>query len=103
VNTLADKCVWGNFYKEIVYCAVPSQPIAALYPDDWYKGNVSFTDKIWQINASTEEIHLVSPIVDQSDRTIDAFNLGLDTRDDFLFFMNKKDLSLWSFDLVSGN
>ena len=103
IRTLADKCVWGNFYKEMVYCGVPSEQIKATYPDDWYKGIISFIDKIWQVNATTGEIHLVSSIVDTSDRVIDAFNLGLDERDDFLFFMNKNDLSLWSLDLVSGN
>lgn len=100
IKTLADKCAWGNFYKNILYCAVPAEQTKASYPDDWYKGIVSFIDKIWQINADTGEIHLVTPIVDQSDRVIDAINLGLDTKDDYLIFMNKNDLSLWSFDLV---
>jgi hypothetical protein len=99
ITTLADKCIWGNFYKEVVYCAVPSQIETAIYPDDWYKGLVSFTDKIWQVNVLTNEVHLVTTIVDQSDRIIDVFNLGLDPKDDFLFFMNKNDLSFWSFDL----
>ena len=103
IRTLADKCAWGNFYKEMVYCAVPSQPATATYPDDWYKGLISFTDKIWQVNASTGEVHLISSIVDQSDRVIDAFNLGLDEKDNYLVFMNKNDLSLWSLDLVSSN
>ncbi|MFA6554442.1 MAG: hypothetical protein WCS89_02945 [Candidatus Paceibacterota bacterium] len=99
IRTLADKCVWGNFYKELVYCAVPSEIESSIYPDDWYKGNISFIDKIWQINATNGEAYLVSSIVDQSDRVIDAFNLGLDMKDDFLFFMNKSDLSFWSLDL----
>ena len=103
INTLADKCVWGNFYKDIVYCAVPSQPIKAVYPDDWYKGSISFIDKIWQANAITGEVKLISSIIDTSDRIVDAFNLGLDAKDDFLIFMNKNDLSLWSLDLVGGN
>lgn len=103
VRTIADKCVWGNFYKDMVYCAAPSQPVEATYPDDWYKGAVSFVDKIWQINSGTGEIKLVSSLVDASDRVIDAINLGLDNKDDFLIFMNKNDLSLWSLDLVSSN
>jgi hypothetical protein len=99
VRTLVDKCVWGNFYKELVYCATPTDIPAGTYPDDWYKGAVSFSDKIWQINVTNGEVHLVTTIVDQSDRIVDAFNLGLDSKDDFLFFMNKDDLSFWSFDL----
>lgn len=103
VRTLADKCVWGNFYKEIVYCAAPSQIPEGTYPDDWYQGSVSTIDKIWQINSTNGEIQLISSIVDISDRVIDAFNLSLDEKDGFLFFMNKNDLSLWSLDLISSN
>jgi hypothetical protein len=102
IRTIADKCVWGNFYKNLVYCGVPSQQISGVYPDDWYKGTMSFTDKIWQVNADTGEVHLISSIVDQSDRLIDAFNLGLDAKDNYLFFMNKNDLSFWSLDLVKN-
>lgn len=99
IRTLADKCVWGNNYKELVYCAVPSNTENATYPDDWYKGSVDFSDKILQYNTKDETISVVSPILDQTDRLIDAFNLGVDDRDDFLFFMNKHDLSFWSLDL----
>ncbi len=102
VKTIADKCTWGNFNAAMVYCAVPSQSVPGLYPDDWYRGIIAFADKLWQLNASSGEIHLVSTIVDQSDRVIDAINLGLDPKDEYLFFMNKNDLSLWSYDLVSG-
>lgn len=103
VRTLADKCVWGNFYKEMVYCGAPAQPIDGVYPDDWYSGKISTIDKIWQINGATGEIKLISSIIDTVSRPIDAFNLGLDQKDNFLFFMNKKDLSFWSLDLVSSD
>jgi hypothetical protein len=103
IRTLADKCVWGNFYKSIVYCAVPFQPVSGTYPDDWYKGDLSTIDKIWQINATTGEVHLVSSVFDEAKRSIDAFNLGLDSKDDFLYFMNKNDLSFWSLDLVASS
>jgi len=100
IQTLADKCVWGNFYKEIVYCAVPFQPVSGTYPDDWYLGSLSTIDKIWQINSITGETKLVNNLIGQADRVIDAFSLVLDNKDNFLLFMNKNDLSLWSLDLV---
>jgi len=100
IRTLADKCAWGNAYKDTFYCAVPTQLTSATYPDDWYKGVVANTDKLWQIDATTDDTHLISSITDKSDRVIDAFNLGLDAKDKYLFFMNKNDLSLWSLDLV---
>jgi hypothetical protein len=102
LRTLADKCTWGNYYREIVYCATPSQQVTATYPDDWYRGVVTSSDKIWQLNVKTGDIRLVSSLLDKADRLINAYNLGLDTRDDFLYFMNKDDLSLWSIDLNSN-
>lgn len=102
IQTIADKCVWGNFYKELVYCAAPTNRTEAVYPDDWYSGKVSMVDKIWQINANTGEVKLISSIIDTSNRVIDAFHLGIDDKDNFLYFMNKNDLSLWSLDLVSS-
>lgn len=101
IRTLADKCVWGNFYKELVYCAVPSNLDQAVYPDDWYRGNVSTNDRIWQVNAKTGETNLVSSLPMEEEILIDGYNLTLDEKDAFLFFMNKRDLSLWSLDLVS--
>ena len=100
IQTIADKCTWGNFYKEIVYCGVPARYPQGNYPDDWYLGATSFDDKIWQVNASTTEVHLISSITDQSDRLIDTINMSTDAKDNFLIFMNKTDLSLWSLDLV---
>jgi hypothetical protein len=102
INTLADKCAWGNFYKEVVYCAVPFQPVAGTYPDDWYKGTLSTVDKIWQVNAATGEVNLISSIFTEAKTNIDAFNLGLDDKDNYLIFMNKLNLSLWSLDLVDS-
>lgn len=103
IRTLAEKCAWGNFDKEMIYCATPSKIDQAVYPDSWYNGSISFIDKIWQLNTETEEVHMVSQIINQSDRVIDVFNINIDDRDNYLFFMNKNDLSLWSLDLVSSN
>ena len=100
IRTLADKCAWGNFYKVMVYCAVPFQPVSGVYPDDWYKGALSTVDKIWEVNAQTGEVHLISSVFSEAKRSIDAYNLGLDDKDNYLFFMNKNDLSFWSLDLV---
>lgn len=99
-RTLSDKCVWGNLYRELAYCGVPSELPSGTYPDDWYLGSVSTADKIWQMNATTGEAKLISSLIDKADRVLNVFNPGLDQKDKFLFFMNKNDLSLWSLDLV---
>jgi hypothetical protein len=103
IRTLAEKCAWGNFDKEMLYCAVPSTINNSDYPDEWYKGTVSFVDRIWQINTDTEEVNMVSQIINQSDRVIDAIDLSTDEKDNYLLFVNKNDLSLWSLELGSRN
>jgi hypothetical protein len=103
IRTIADKCAWGNFYKDIVYCAVPTTLPEGAYPDDWYVGGLSTTDKVWQVNSVTGEVRLLSSLVDKADRIIDGFNLSLDPKDGYLFFMNKNDLSLWSLDLIKSH
>ena len=102
-RTFADKCVWSSKFKEEVYCALPSKITTGIYPDDWYLGKVSFIDDIWLLNSTTGQIHRVSKLLSQANQLIDVFNIELDTNGDFLYFMNKNNLSLWSLDLVSSN
>jgi hypothetical protein len=102
-RALADKCVWSSKFREEVYCAVSSQIPDGIYPDDWYLGKTSFIDNIWLLNSNTGEVHQVANLLNQGNALIDAYNLQLDSIDDFLFFMNKNDLSLWSLDLVSSH
>ncbi|MDO8579633.1 MAG: hypothetical protein Q7R72_02050, partial [bacterium] len=55
VQTIADKCVWSVKSKNIVFCAVPRSLPNGIYPDDWYKGKISFDDSVWKINTASGE------------------------------------------------
>lgn len=98
-RTLADKCIWSALRKSEVYCAVPSEIPDAIYPDDWYSGKVSFIDQIWHLDAATGEVHLLANLLDLSDKLMDATDLALDPNENYLYFINKRDLTLWSLDL----
>lgn len=98
-RTLPEKCVWSNTRKEEVFCAVPTEISNALYPDDWYKGKVSFIDQIWHLNTTTGEVHLLANLIKISNKTIDAIDLKLDPKENTLYFINKQDLTLWALDL----
>ena len=98
-RTLADKCLWGTLRKNELYCAVPSEFPSATYPDDWYSGKVSFADQIWHLDTLTGEVHLLANLFDVSRQAIDAVDLTLDPKENFLYFINKRDLTLWSLDL----
>lgn len=93
LKTLAEKCVWSA-KSSYVYCAIPQSIPNAVYPDDWYKGKVSFNDNIWQIDTLTGTTKL---IIDPSSLniTLDAVSLALDPNENYLVFTNKKDSKLW--------
>lgn len=98
-RTLADKCVWSTLRKNELYCAVPTEIPSASYPDDWYKGSVSFLDQIWHLDTTTGEVHLLANLLSLSNNLIDATSLTLDPKEEILTFINKRDLSLWMLDL----
>jgi hypothetical protein len=99
VKTLADKCVWYN--KQYVICAVTNNYPPANYPDTWYQGLASFNDDIWLINADKLESYLISISgKNLASEPIDAINLKVSPDGKTLYFINKQDRSLWSFDLA---
>lgn len=98
VNTLSDKCTWSKA-SIVVYCAVPTFTTQAVYPDDWYKGKISFSDNIWKINTSTGETTLISDPYIVAGEDIDGIKLILDKDEKYLFFVNKKDSFLWELEL----
>ncbi len=61
----------------------------------WYQGKVFFSDSIETINTKTLESKTVLDLQSESGGAIDATNLKLSSDENYLLFMNKRDLSLW--------
>lgn len=99
-KTLADKCIWMKDSIKII-CAVPKTLPSANYPDNWYDGQISFNDSIWSIDTGSGEASVIADLrsLSTSNEEIDATNLALDASEKILIFTNKKDSSLWGFDL----
>ena len=98
-KTLSDKCAWSKIKKDELFCGVPTEIPDAIYPDDWYKGSISFIDQIWHVNATTGEVHLLANLTQLSNKAIDVIDLALDPKENTLYFINKEDLNLWALDL----
>jgi hypothetical protein len=97
ISTLSDKCVWSPDEKA-AYCGVPlSIDAKYLYPDDWYQGAVSFSDRIWKIDVEGRFTKLVLDFNQSVGSNLDAKALATDAQNTALVFMNKKDGSLWSY------
>lgn len=99
LSGLPEKCVWAKS-SSILYCAIPKFIDNGLYPDDWYKGVVSFEDEIWKIDLENEiTTKIIDPLQTEWAEDIDAIKLSLDSREENLFFVNKKDSYLWQLKL----
>ena len=97
--TFPEKCVWSVREEGILFCAVPDAFPAVRYPDSWYQGVVSFSDTIWKIDTEKGKADELSFPEDDIGKSIDATNLFLNSDENYLFFTNKKDSTLWSLKL----
>jgi hypothetical protein len=99
VRTMPEKCVWAAT-SETIYCAVPVFIPGGQYPDSWYKGEVTFSDQIWEIDVlNGSSILLIDPLQSGAGEDVDGIKLSLDASEDYLFFVNKKNSFLWELDL----
>jgi hypothetical protein len=100
IQTIADKCVWSAKNKNIVFCSIPTTLPNAVYPDGWYKGQISFEDSLWKIDvASGETESLFTPEL-EAGVSMDIFKLSLDQKENTIIFTNKKDMTVWAYKLV---
>lgn len=94
INTLPEKCIWSSS-GTFIYCGVPVNPNSGTYPDVWYQGQISFTDSIDKYNildGTKETIGFPS-------EQIDFINPTLSKDESYLYFINKRDGSIWVVDL----
>ena len=93
---LSEKCIWSSNNVD-VYCAIPATIKGNQYPDVWYQGLISFDDYFVKIDTNSGQ---VDTLADSNNETVvDATNLLLDKNEEHLFFINKKDYTLWGLNL----
>lgn len=97
LSTFAEKCAWAPGGRA-VYCAVPTA-LAGNMPDDWYQGAATFSDRFWRIDLDSRLATLVVDPGQVASVAVDAVALTIDSQTDALVFMNKKDGTLWAYDL----
>ncbi len=94
IKTLPEKCTWTKA-GDSLYCAVPKFLDSMSYPDSWYKGLTSFSDEIWKVDAESGSAVKIADPVEVLNEDMDATKLTLDSDENYLFFINKKDSYLW--------
>lgn len=100
VATLPEKCSWSRVNEARLFCGVPRTLEVAEYPDSWYQGEISFRDDLWVIDTTEGSASMLTDFKEYAEGvTIDLIEPALSESDDYLVFKNKRDGSLWSFDL----
>ncbi|HEY4490221.1 MAG TPA: hypothetical protein VJC12_03135 [Candidatus Paceibacterota bacterium] len=99
ISTLPEKCVWGEKNSSFIYCGVPKNIPAGTYPDDWYKGKISFSDNVWIYDTNTSATESVIDPLKSVGEDIDMVEPKLSKDETLLIIRNKKDSSLWALKL----
>ena len=101
IKAIPEKCAWGNVDTSIVFCSVPKNFNSRGFPDNWYKGEIHFSDNIWEINTdSIGRTNLSLKLKEESGEDIDAVELFLGNNDKYLYFTNKNDGALWVYRMI---
>lgn len=94
-----EKCTVSSF--SIAYCGQNQGVVDGNFPDNWYRGEVSFADEIWAIDLDTQEAKVLINTLDVSGREIDMVHPNLSKDEMSLYFKNKNDYTLWVYDIVA--
>lgn len=100
LKTLPEKCVFSRNSSNVLFCGAPTQTIRASYPESWYQGLVSFDDNLWMIDLENGEYTQILGDREDVNQSFDITNLVISPKDEFVLFINKKDLTLWSLDVT---
>ncbi|MEK7589780.1 MAG: hypothetical protein AAB475_00805 [Patescibacteria group bacterium] len=94
--TLTEKCVWSEKNSVIIYCGASNFIPRGESLDLWYQGITSFSDSVWMIDIETQTVKVLADPVNIAGEEIDLIKPVLSQDENYLFFINKKDSSLWS-------
>lgn len=97
---IPEKCVINPTQEEIAFCAVPINRGSEIFPDDWYKGVLSYDDTLWSIDITSGAGTPLSMFKVESGREIDVISIGTNEFGDRIWFINKNDNTLWMFDMT---
>ena len=95
LNFIPEKCTFGT---AALFCASSDTSSDYNFPDNWYRGEISFADTIWKVYLDTFGLEIVVDTLKESGRELDIISPQVGTNDSFLYFINKNDQSLWTYE-----
>lgn len=95
-----DKCTASQKNTAAIWCAVEGNTMPVEFPDNWYRGKISFKDTIWQVDLLTGQANpIVDTLSESGGRELDIINMTVGESERALYFINKNDNTLWMYEL----
>ncbi|PIT96788.1 hypothetical protein COT82_01300 [Candidatus Campbellbacteria bacterium CG10_big_fil_rev_8_21_14_0_10_35_52] len=95
IQAIAEKCVWSEIDENIIYCGASNTFIDGDALDLWYQGLISFSDSVWMIDIKTQTTKILIDPINIVNKEIDIIKLILSPDENYIFFINKDDSTLW--------
>lgn len=102
LRLLPEKCTGSRVDTSRFWCASGAGPTGFDFPDTWYSGELSFKDSLYALEL-TGDFNSITLLVDtfkRTNRDIDIIDLSLGKSENRLYFINKNDQTLWTYDLT---
>lgn len=93
------KCILSSTAKYIMYCGYEFTEYGYNYPNDWYQGARSFSDNIWSVNLFNLSATQLANPENEVGRVVDITNMETSSDGKVLYFTNKNDNTLWSYEI----
>ncbi len=103
IVALPDKCMFDSLRPEILWCGAPLDSLGRDAQNDWYKGLISFPDRLWSVNLNDQSAREEDNLAVVAGRDVDITGLSMDQFGSYLIFKNKIDDTLWFKNLKFGN
>ena len=99
IVVIPDKCDYG-FERNIFTCGHEFISLDERYPDEWYTGQTKFNDLLWNIEQQALSAENLIDLSDESGRQIDTTGVTIGSGHTYVYFTNKLDGTLWSYEPV---
>lgn len=94
-TTFPEKCAARSNY---ILCGVSIQSYSTASPDNWYSGEVTYSDSLWLFDKRSGLSSFLIDLESESGRQLDVINLQTLDISSSAFFVNKIDQSLWIYE-----
>ena len=92
-GVIPEKCTFADAARLI--CAIPKDINPRNYPDEWYRGEVSYNDTLWSFSPTTGAATVIVDPTREAQKNIDVASFERTTSAQSLIFINKTDSGLW--------